>query len=504
MPLETSMEYEEAMPNPEHLIKSIAEQGYTLETALADLLDNSISANAQNIEIMSTNLENKLKVFITDNGEGMSEFDLSSNMMFPSKSVDSSRSVTDLGRFGLGMKTASFSQTRKFTVLSRKKGTVSFSGRTWDVSYLKQCGKWRILVNSESEILELLKAYENVSANHLKSFENYIPNTIIIWDGLYKFENYIDPKNQYKHFKEQINTETREYLGIVFHKFMTQQSNSLQIRVNNLRVEAFDPFVAINGDSARSLGEKEMKFGKDVLKMNAFVLPVEACENEANWTTEKKNLMDLEGLYIYRGKRIIFFGGWNGIIKKETKLKLARLKIEFENINDDKLQLNVSKSKIEIPYELKIGVLRYLIELREQAKKEYNNRGLKQSKSKTVVSTIDLLTRVPTTKGVFYKINNEFPVLNEINLSLNEIQKKKLQLLLRAINFKINKQRHAETDYIDYIEKTEPIDINSLGDVISKVLKMGVDKKNIFNLILKDLGYSQENIPEKIKKMLKK
>lgn len=496
------VEFEDASPNPEYLIKSIAEQGYTLETSLADLLDNSISANSKKVEIISSNIEDKLKVFIADDGDGMNETELSSNMMFPSQNVENKRTLNDLGRFGLGMKTASFSQTRKFTVLSRVKGTSDFHGRTWDVNYLKQCGKWRILVNTKDEITKLLNDYKKTTENHLKAFDNYIPNTIIIWDGLYKFENYLNPDNQYKHFKEQINTVTAEYLGIVFHKFMTEGSNKLQIRINNLRVVGFDPFVSSKGETARSLGEKEMMFGEDVLRMNAFVLPVEASENEILWTTQKKNLMDLEGIYIYRGNRIIFFGGWNGIIKKETKLKLARLKIEFENINDDKLQLNVAKSKIEIPYELKSGVLRYLIELREQAKMEYNNRGLKQRKS-IDHSSIDLLKRIQTTKGLFYSINDEFPLLNDIKANLNSSQKKKLHILLRAINHTINKQRHVETDFIEYIEKAEPIDEDVLHLTIMNVLKTGVKKSDIYNLILKGLGFTNDNIPNKIGKLLK-
>jgi HSP90 family molecular chaperone len=130
--------YEKADPNPEYLIKSIAEQGYSLETALADLLDNSISAKADKIEILTdvADLDN-LGLYITDNGDGMTAEELAKSMKFPSSSVERKRDKSDLGRFGLGLKTASFSQTRRFTVLSRKEGG-NYSGRTWDVDYLKQ------------------------------------------------------------------------------------------------------------------------------------------------------------------------------------------------------------------------------------------------------------------------------------------------------------------------------------------------------------------------------
>ena len=113
------MEFEDVTPNPEYLIKSIAEQGYSLETALADLMDNSISANADKIEMLIRMDQEPFVLFLADNGDGMDEETLKSNMHFPSKSPDSFRNTSDLGRFGLGMKTASFSQTRKFTVISR-------------------------------------------------------------------------------------------------------------------------------------------------------------------------------------------------------------------------------------------------------------------------------------------------------------------------------------------------------------------------------------------------
>jgi len=142
----TNIVSEDASPNPEFLIKSIAEQGYSLETSLADLMDNSISSNADKIEVLIDMEEEPFRLFLADNGDGMSEEELVRNMQFPSNSPDNKRNSEDLGRFGLGMKTASFSQTRKFTVLSRKKGEKKYSARTWDVDYLRDNG-WKIIVN---------------------------------------------------------------------------------------------------------------------------------------------------------------------------------------------------------------------------------------------------------------------------------------------------------------------------------------------------------------------
>ena len=186
----SKIKIEEASPNPEYLIKSIAEQGYSLETSLADLMDNSISAEANKIEVLIDFDSEPFKLFLADNGQGMTEEELSKNMQFPSNSPEDSRSNSDLGRFGLGMKTASFSQTRKFTVLSKKKNETKYNGRTWDVDFLKDNG-WKIIVNSDEEVARLMYQYNQLSSSFLKGFDNYKPNTIVIWEGLYKFENYL-------------------------------------------------------------------------------------------------------------------------------------------------------------------------------------------------------------------------------------------------------------------------------------------------------------------------
>jgi hypothetical protein len=184
----TMINSEDAAPNPEYLIKSIAEQGYSLETSLADLMDNSISAKANNIEVLINMETEPFKLFLADDGDGMTEKQLSDNMQFPSNSPEGERLNSDLGRFGLGMKTASFSQTRKFTVLSKKKGDKKYYGRTWDVDFLKKYG-WKIIVNSEEEVANLMYQYNQSSKDYLNRFEGFEPNTIVIWDGLYKFEN---------------------------------------------------------------------------------------------------------------------------------------------------------------------------------------------------------------------------------------------------------------------------------------------------------------------------
>ena len=493
-----------ANPNPEFLIKSIAEQGYSLETALADLMDNSITANASRIEVLTKIDEEPFTLFLSDNGNGMSKESLKRNMQFPSKSPEDSRESNDLGRFGLGLKTASFSQTRAFTVLSRKKGTSFYSGLTWDVKHLKDSGKWEIIINSDEEIAEILEHYNNISNDHQNSSNEFIPNTIVVWKGLYKFENFLDVKNKQDALKEEITNTTSEYLSIVFHKFMERQTNRVDIRINNTLVKPFNPFPTHNSN-LRVLEPLQKEFGKDIVKIQGFVLPnssiKETKENSNPWTPNNKSLMDMEGLYIYRADRLILFGGWNGLIKKMPRLQLGRLKIDFGNKVDHLFHLNVAKSQINIPHDLKNSFLRAIVDLKTEAQKEYFNHGLKAFSQKPSEYSSELFYKTATNKGVLLRINDEFPLLKSLKNTLNIKQKAELNFILKMSSTLINKVRQVDNVEITGNAEKDGISIDEIVKSINELLNLGLSKEQIKKDILPNLGI-KTNIPEEISILL--
>lgn len=503
------LDFEEASPNPEYLIKSIAEQGYSLETALADLVDNSISAKADKIEIL-TDVSNPehISLYITDNGVGMTAKELALNMKFPSSSVDKKRDKTDLGRFGLGLKTASFSQTRKFTVLSRKENN-SYSARTWDVAYLRECGEWRIIVNTDEQIDQILIDYRACTNNFSKQFPNFEPNTLIVWQGLYKFQNFIEFENRAKALIEQLDKTSREYLGIVFHRFMQRKESPLQIRINNWLVDFFDPFPIKTRQDLRSLGVFEKLYKNDVFRVEAFVLPSVAIKEEkkhGGWVTPNRNLMDLEGLYIYRNERIIYFGGWNGLIKQQANLKLARLKVDVGNINDDILQLNVSKSKISIPFELNRGFLEKVAQLRTEAKKEYFNHGIRDVSTSKNESNEALFNKVITSKkGAILELNPEYPGIKTFVEGLDAKQEKQFRLIMHLINVSSNKMldKHEDTQIVG-IEEVDKINIELILSYIKQLKLSGFSKEKIKELAFAHMGFKDTNLPEELSSILKK
>jgi hypothetical protein len=497
--------YEEVPPNPEYLIKSIAEQGYSLETSLADLIDNSVSADAGHVEIIINTDEEPFILFLADDGNGMDEETLKKSMHFPSSFLENVRSIKDLGRFGLGLKTASFAQSRKFTVLSRTKGTDRFYGRTWDVDFLKKSEKWRIIVNTEDEIRELLDQYNALSHTFLNRPENFEANTIVVWHSLYKFEEYLDEESRRATIKHQISEITTEYLSLVFHRFLERKSNALIIRVNNRVILPFNPFPG--EEDFRSIPNKQRWLKEDVVKMEGFILPSrsidESREYGSVWATKSRGLMDLEGIYVYRANRIIVFGGWNDVIRKSPILRLARLRVEVGNKVDHLFHLNVAKSQIVIPFDLKSAFLRYVVQLKAEAEREYYNRGIQQFAKKGKKDNLQLFEKKATSKGVALEINADFPLLRSLRSGLNNEQASMLDFIIKMVNTTVNTVRHAHDTNVFTGEKEK--DGISAADIIQSITVLknsGVSSKYIRDNILNGLGYTESSLPEEILNLL--
>lgn len=496
---------EDANPNPEYLIKSIAEQGYSLETSLADLMDNSISAKADKIEVLIKMDQEPFTLFVADNGNGMSESELVKSMQFPSNSPEEKRNSIDLGRFGLGMKTASFSQTRYFTVLSKKKGEKKYAGRTWDVNYLKDNG-WRLIINSQEEIEKICDQYEKLSKGHLSQFENFEANTIVVWKGLYKFENYLEEGNRQNALKKQITEITSDYLSLVFHRFMERTKNPLRIRINNSLISSFNPFPTGEKDF-RPIEYKQKSFSTDTIKIEGFVLPSRSIDESqkglTNWTTKNRGLMDMEGIYIYRADRIILFGGWNGLIKKAPRLQLARLRVEVGNSVDHLLHLNVAKSQVVIPHDLVKAFERYIEELKIEAEREFYNRGIRQFSGNKKESTSQLFDRKASNKGVLLELNSDFPLLKSLKNELKKDQLSKLNLVLRMINTRINsiRQSHEDRSFVG-IEEKDGLSLKDILLCIKQLKDDGLTSEQIKSDILPNLGYTESSLPKELTDLL--
>ena len=466
-------------------------------------MDNSITANATKIEVLTDIESDPFLLFIADNGDGMDPDSLMNNMQFPSKSPEYAREQTDLGRFGLGLKTASFSQTRSFTVLSKKREAKNYYGLTWDVDYLKEKKEWRILINSQEDITEILAKYQSISSDHSNQFTEFSPNTIVLWRGLYKFENYLKLENKKDAIRNEITNNTSEYLSIVFHRFMEKERNPLKIRINNTMAKPFNPFRFNKG--LRSLEPFQGDFNNDFVKIQGFILPnasiKETKELNNPWTPLNKSLMDMEGIYIYRADRLILFGGWNGLIKKMPRLQLARLRVDIGNKLDHLFHLNVAKSQISIPYDLKQAFLRSIVGLREEAQKEFYNSVTEKIPLKGSKETQILFNKSYSNKGAILNVNNEFPILKRLKESLNKEQITSLNFILKITTATLNSIRQIENVEIVGDNEKDGISMDEIIDSIKKLQNEGWNNEQIRKDILPIL-FSKTNLPEKVKILL--
>ena len=451
----------ELPPHPYLFVKSIAEQGYSLSTAIADLIDNSITANAKKIELLFDLSTFPFRVYIADDGNGMSEAELDINMAFPSRDPEIKRDSDDLGRFGLGMKTASFSQTRKFTVLSRK-NTSSYASRSWDVEHLKG-GKWEILINSQQENDTILDEYTILSEELLENDSSFMPNTVILWEGLYKFESKNPDKlNEKKEaLQNEIDEDLRDHLRLVFHRFIENPKFQLKIRINNTIISSFNPFPGLS--DARWLQPIHKNHAGELITLKGFILPARAIKESrhgfSNWTIGKRNLTDMEGIYVYRKDRLIISGGWNRLVKKSPHFQLGRLMVDIGNNSDDLFQLNVSKSSIKTPFEIKQAFLRSIVSIKNEAVHEYRrgiNRILKE-KSSSKVDVIPLVNTKTTGSGEIFSLNPDFPLIDEVINKLDEHGKKIFKHLIKTINGFVNDLSNAENDSVFITTESELI-----------------------------------------------
>lgn len=503
----SELDTEDVTPKPEDFIMSIAEQGYSLETAIADLIDNSISAKADRIEVLLDTSSRPFRLFIADNGRGMDEDALKSAMRFPSSSMEGVRGASDLGRFGLGLKTASFSQTRHFTVLSKESESEDYCGRTWDVGLLREKG-WVLKIESDKEVAELLAEYSSLSESLLAEFdETFHARTIVAWSGLYKFEDYIEEHDCAQILNTELTEKTRRHLSLVFHRFMERANRPLQIRLNNILVKPFNPFPT-KAEGVRRLGLRNRLLGDDAIKIEGFVLPTGSIDDvrqgSSRWVPPGMGLMDLEGIYIYRVDRVILFGGWLGLTARSARMQLGRMRVEIGNSADHLLHLNIAKSQVEMPHDIRTGFKEYIAELKVEAEREYYNRTVRPFEPSTRKRTESLISTYATNRGAQMKVNSSFALITQLSESLNSDQKTVLKTVLRMVGTELNRIRNVHEDTVfTGIEGEDDLSTDELIEIVKKLRDAGFDKDFIERRCVGDLGYRLDSMPAEVTSLLK-
>lgn len=386
-------------PRAAALIESLRAFGYSLRSAVADLVDNSVTAQASTVSgTFWWNGENSWFA-LRDDGWGMTEEELIEAMRLGTRSPLDLRGRDDLGRFGLGLKTASFSQCRRLTVLSKKSATLPIL-RCWDLDHVERTDRW-----------ELLRAVPESTREIIARQELGDHGTVVIWERMDHVTRGMSADNHKHHdLFNQLATEVREHLAMVFQDFLGGR-RTVRIFLNDRPVVPWDPFLDKH-PGTQVLGDESIPFKEEIIRIRPFVLPhhsrldVEThtrAAGPAGWNAQ-------QGFYVYRSNRLIVPGSWLGLgFQKEEHYKLARIRVDIPNTVDEEWSIDVRKSRARPPAVLRERLLAIAKKTRQRAADVYRHRGKIISRASHQSVIFPWLQKMTRGKQ-HYAINREHPL----------------------------------------------------------------------------------------------
>nr|WP_269939267.1 ATP-binding protein [Arthrobacter sp. HY1533] len=369
--------------------------GYTLQTAVADLIDNSISASATMVDIFFGSSPYPY-VALVDNGEGMSSGEAIDAMRLAGTSPLTKRNPNDLGRFGLGLKTASLSQCRDLVVVSKHEGALC--GFEWNIDHMIAQQTWSLLVLAGDELKSLPRFNE---------LADRTSGTLVIWRNLDRLTATVgDLSSSF----DAAMTEVRSHLALVFHRFLAgEHGQRFEIRINRVAIQGSDPYLESN--KATQLGPSEsFSVAGEQIEVQPYTLP------HLNRMTplEKKRaqvagrVRDSQGFYIYRELRLVIWGTWFRIAPKDDLGKLARVRVDIPNTLDHLWSLDIKKASAAPPPQIRDNLRRIAGRIVAPSRSVHLYRGRivqEQSRTNPIWNVID-------DRGNFrYEINRENPAV---------------------------------------------------------------------------------------------
>jgi hypothetical protein len=419
-----------APPKAGPMIEALRGLGYSAATALADIIDNSIAAGANCVAIRFQWAAEHSTVSLLDDGRGMTDAELDVAMRLGELNPLATRSPGDLGRFGLGLKTASFSQARRLTVASARDGVTSCL--RWDLDVLAS--------NAEQEWL-LLEGPHLGSEHLLASLTGRMSGTLVIWEVL---DRIFTPGSNEQDFLEQID-QVEKHLSMVFHRFIQAPFPRLTITINGRAIAPWDPFLASHPATWSS---PPVQFGGSSggVLVSGYVLPHRDRLTEAEhaaaagpdgWTAQ-------QGFYVYRNERLLVAGSWLGLGRarpwtKEEPYRLARLRLDIPNTADADWKIDIRKSRARPPAVVRERLIRLAEDTRERARRVFAHRG--QQLPTAGKEPLTQAWRADHYKGgVRYRIDLEHPAVRAVLDDVGALEPQ-LRAMLRVIEETIPVQR---------------------------------------------------------------
>jgi hypothetical protein len=428
-----------APPRATSMLESLRGLGYSVETALADILDNSISACATEVNVDFHWDGAMSRITVLDNGNGMSDIELEKAMQLGAISPLEIRDEKDLGRFGLGLKTASFSKCRMLTVASKRDNIISCL--RWDLDEISSEGgdEWY-----------LMEGPAEGSATFINRVDNQAHGSLVLWENLDRIISNSFTETDFLDLVDRVE----KHFEMVFHRYIDGASPLLKIFINGKGIKPWDPF--LTGHVSKPWITPPIAHPSGNISVECHVLPhkdmltqkeYDSASGPQGWTSQ-------QGFYIYRNKRLLLAGSWLGLGKgrswnKEEAFRLARIKLDITNTIDDDWNINILKSTAHPPVVLREWLLRYAEFTRSKARKSFAWRGV-GSKSVSGESVEQVWNLEEFGGGSRYKIDRGHSIVRNM-LSSNKLCEAEFDSFLKVLETTVPVQR-IWLDTIDHKE----------------------------------------------------
>lgn len=405
-------------PSAAPVIQALRSLGYNAKTAVADLIDNSLDAKASEISLFFDYYGNDGMIRIIDNGIGMNEDQLQLAMNIGSKDPRQNREPEELGRFGMGLKTASFSLGKRLSVLTKQDGI--YYERCWDLDYVSERNEWELFTKIPDEVRLNIGDIDGRNG------------TIICIDKLDRFMGAgTDKTIQENSFFTKVR-RIHYHLEFIFHSLI--ESNKVEIFANGDRVDPWDPFMSSHSSTIE--GEMQViRINGHRVKVKYFILPHASYLNEQEYKKAGgyKGWRDQQGFYIYRENRLLYYGDWLGMFQKDVSSQLVRIRVDLPNTADIDWQVDIKKSSVIPPDEAKKRLESISKLARRISRDIFYFRTQGSQSNQTFKGSLNTWEQSGREDGPQFILNRNHPILSEIFNRVDDETAKLVNLYLKFV-----------------------------------------------------------------------
>lgn len=489
-------------PRPSSLVESLRSIGYTLETALADIIDNSVGASAENVAVQFRWNNGKPWIAVIDDGDGMSPDELIEAMRLGSQSPTILRDPNDLGRFGLGLKTASISQCSHLSVVTKQEG--SLCGCVWDLDAVTKSDSpdWGASFLDEKSIASELQLKTLVT----EFLAGQKKGTIVLWRNLLGHLCDTGSALNEKAFSEAMDA-AKNHLETVFHRYLAPEHGrrAVEMTFNGTELDAFDPF-GRSHLARQELTSHPIFVQGERIMVQAYVLPHHSKipKSEYQRFGGVEGYLQNQGFYVYRNRRLIVKATWFRLIRKEELNKLIRVRIDIPNTMDRLWRLDVKKSQADPPEAVRSELRRVIEKIAGAGRRVYTKRVTNLMHR----SEVPVWRREVTDGQVRYKLNEDHPLLHELLVDGDSKARERVSTCYRLISGSFPAELHfadAADDDLEFAQPTEQETREVLVQLIRALRKSGLEGEALQKTLLKTatLDVPQETIERLIRQELK-